>query len=227
LHCAPVGCQQTKVGSKREMHMHSVECNVTNLKHFFFLRRSLSSFVMERDDAGANQVCNPPMVHSLSWSPSGRLLAAGLGDGTCGILQVENRRLTLVGRLREGHDSSVATVLFPDWSTGTSNHVLAQDRLLATAGTDGAILCWDLGNKVAGDGAVDPSALFGESVVPLENAIDEVSLNDTSERILFGIPHEQKPNWMVCSNNTDSVFSATFFVADTTNDITAYAIPMR
>jgi WD40 repeat protein len=183
---------------------------------------------MERDDAGANQVCNPPMVHSLSWSPSGRLLAAGLGDGTCGILQIDNRKLTQVARLREGHDSSVVSVLFPNWSCdGASNHVLAQDRLLATAGTDGAILCWDLGSHVAGDGAVDPASLFGDSVVPLESSIEQVSLDDYASRILFGIPHEAKPNWMVCSGNSDAALPATFFVADTTNDITAYAIPMR
>lgn len=185
---------------------------------------------MERDDKGANQVCNPPMIHSLAWSPSGRLLAAGLGDATCGILRVDGRKLSQVVRLREGHESSVATVLFPNWS-GASNthHVLAQDRLLASAGTDGAILCWDLGKSVAGDGAVDPSSLFGESVVPLEDAMEQASLEDdsSSARILFGIPHEEKPNWMVCSGNTDQVLPATFFVADTSNDITAYTIPMR
>ena len=185
---------------------------------------------MERDDVGANQVCNPPMVHSLAWSPSGRLLAAGLGDGTIGILRMMNgRNLTLAARLRQGHDSSVATVLFPNWSTAGNNHVLAQDRLLATAGsTDGAILCFDLGKSVAGDGAVDPASLFGKRVVPLESSMNQVSLSeDASPSILFGIPHEKKVNWMVCSGNNDSILAATFFVADTSNDITAYAIPMR
>jgi len=194
-------------------------------------RRPLSTCIMERDDTGANQVCNPPMVHSLSWSPSGRLLAAGLGDGTCGIMQVDNRKLTQVARLREGHESSLVSVLFPNWrSTGeASNHVLAQDRLLATAGTDGSILCWDLGRTVAGDGAICPEGLFGESVVPLESSMQEVTLDGDSAapRILFGIPHEQKPNWMVTSGSSDPVLPATFFVADTTNEITAYAIPMR
>jgi WD40 repeat protein len=183
---------------------------------------------MERDDVGANQVCNPPMVHSLGWSPSGRLLAAGLGDGTIGILRIDGRKMTLAARLREGHDSSVATVLFPNWSTAGNNHVLAQDRLLATAGTDGSLLCFDLGRSVAGDGAVDPTSLFGKSVVPLESSINQVSLSeDASPNMLFGIPHEKKVNWMVCSGNDDSVLPATFFVADTSNDITAYAIPMR
>lgn len=168
------------------------------------------------------------MVHSLAWSPSGRLLAAGLGDGTCSILQVDSRNLSQVARLRDGHDASVATVVFPNWNTGTSNHVLAHDRLLVSAGTDGAILLWDLGRTVAGDGATDPKTMFRESMVPLESAMDQVSLKeDASPRIIFGIPHEEKPNWMVCSGNADPVLPSTFFVADTTNDITAYIIPVR
>jgi WD40 repeat protein len=182
---------------------------------------------MERDDVGVNQVCNPPMVHSLAWSPSGRLLAAGLGDGSIGVLQVDGRRLTLVTRIPEEHDSSVASVLFPNWSTADNNHILAQDRLLATAGTDGSILCFDLGSRVAGDGAVDPASLFAESLISGETSMERVSLDGAPPQVLFAIPHKKKANWMVCSGNTCSVFPATFFVADTSNDITAYAIPMR
>jgi WD40 repeat protein len=183
---------------------------------------------MERDDGGTSQVCNPPMVHSLAWSPSGRLLAAGLGDGTCSILQVDHRNIAQVARLRDGHDASLATVVFPNWKSDGSNHVLAQDRLLVSAGTDGAILLWDLGTAVAGDGAVDPKIMFRESAVSLESAMDQASLNEhASPRIIFGIPHEEKPNWMVCSSNTNLTLPSTFFVADTTNDITAYIIPVR
>lgn len=182
---------------------------------------------MERDDTGANQICNPPMVHSLAWSPSGRVLAAGLGDGSCSILQVDNRKLKQVTRLREGHESSIASVMFPNWSTSGSKHVLAQDRLLATAETNGAILCWDLGKTIAGDGAVDPSSLFGESVIPLKDAVEKMSIDESLPTILFGIPHEAKPNWMVCSGNTDPVLPAAFFVADTSNEITVFSMPMR
>lgn len=40
-------------------------------------RRPLASLSIQRDEEeGANQVCNPPVVHSLSWSPSGRLLVS-------------------------------------------------------------------------------------------------------------------------------------------------------
>lgn len=196
---------------------------------FSKFRLPQSVCLIEREDTDANQVCNPPMVHSLAWSPSGRLLAAGLGDGTCCILQVDRRNLIQVARLRNGHDASVAAVVFPNWKTSSSNHVLANDRLLVSAGTDGAILLWDLCRSVAGDGAVDPKPMFRESMAPLETAmLDQVSLNEeTLPRIIFGIPHEEKANWLVCSGNADPVLPSTFFVADTSNDITAYIIPVR
>ena len=120
-----------------------------------------------------NQICNPPMVHSLSWSPSGKVLAAGLGDGSVAVLKVEhNRKLTLVSRADEfntgnkGHSHAVACVCFvnPDVAralllntsissdndnAGSDDVSLAcscaLDRLLITAGGDGMICIWDLG----------------------------------------------------------------------------------
>lgn len=198
--------------------------------------------------ASTNQVCNPPMVHSLSWSPSGRVLAVGLGDGTCRVLRVEGRSSVEVARLDSGLSAPIASVLFPEWSTSTTacgRHVAAQDRLLTSVGNHGAILGWDLGSVVTGDGAHDPSLMIEERVLQtanwgkqdpmdLSNALLGLSMQvDEDDHlyrppyILFRIQHGHKPNWMTSSRGYDSAFPSTLFVADTSNDITAYTIPLR
>jgi hypothetical protein len=53
------------------------------------------------------QLLNPPFVHSVHYSPDGRLLAAGLGDGTVSVQGVPS------GCLRArlcGHSAAVAQV---------------------------------------------------------------------------------------------------------------------
>ncbi|KAL3805970.1 hypothetical protein ACHAW5_002506 [Stephanodiscus triporus] len=65
------------------------------------------------------RLCNPPYVHSLSWSPSGRLLAAGVGDGSVTVYRAEGHRLVGVGRFGDevgGHASAVAAVRFADFA---------------------------------------------------------------------------------------------------------------
>jgi WD40 repeat protein len=204
--------------------------------HFisFYSRRPLSSYTISTPAGGETskpQVCNPPMVHSLSWSPSGRLLAAGLGDGNVPIFSIENRNLVQTGFLSEGHDSSVASIVFFD----------KHERILFSGGSDGAILCWDLGANVVGDNNNDDDDstsssvnLFPESFLRAQssssnnNNQEEDLVRRTQEllsldqpKILFGIPHGPKVNWMTTSG------PSTLFVADTSNDITAYTIPLR
>jgi len=86
----------------------------------------------------------------LAWSNDGKSLAAGLGNGTVGVFEINNRALVqsqlLVGH-EEGddgtmyyaHESSVASVVFPSFSASTN------DRILCSAGSDGSIVFWDLG----------------------------------------------------------------------------------
>ena len=82
-------------------------------------RRPTSTIhIKPAESENTTQLCNPPYVHSLSWSPSGKLLAAGVGDGSCAILRAEGRRLVEVGRLGSdegGHRSAVAAVCFPGY----------------------------------------------------------------------------------------------------------------
>jgi len=174
------------------------------------------SLLIPRDDQGA-QVCNPPMVHSVSWSPSGRLIVAGLGDGT---LQVTDKALAPLYRLRDGHDAGVASVCFCEFAVG--GKVDVNDRIIASGGSDGNVFLWDLGMQLAGKSAVNPLAASGS----LEDELSNLSLQSTP-RLLFGIPHHKKVNWITSSRGRDPAFPSTLFVADITNDITAYTLPLR
>jgi len=194
---------------------------------------------------GVNQVCNPPIVHSLSWSPSGRLLAAGLGDGSSILFKVEGRKLTEVGRLKGGHDAAVASVLFPKFGgvSHLSSHTTAEDRLLVTAGNDGAILLWDLGTGIMdGGGAVNPASMFvgcnsdndeevnahgakNDNEIMQKDLAKLSLLSDKESKVIFGIPHGNKPNWVVSSPATEPTMPSSLFVADTSNDITGYILP--
>ena len=190
------------------------------------------------------QVCNPPMIYSLDFSPSGQLLAAGLGNGDVSLLRISGSssasssrsKLVQAGWLTPGHDASVASVVFPSFCHDN-------ERVLLTAGNDGAILCWDLGSSEAfwGSSAVpnNPRELFAEAlVVAPDDETNNTNLTDQMEglslveqeetpKILFGIPHGTKPNWMVTSGKGGDSAAGTLFVADTSNDITAYSIPLR
>eukprot|EP00980_Cylindrotheca_fusiformis_P017906 scaffold5682_cov140-Cylindrotheca_fusiformis.AAC.17 len=195
----------------------------------YYPRRPISSFAIStpETEAGKPQVCNPPMVYSLDWSPSGNLLAAGLGDGSVNIFAIENRTLVQTGLLPDGHDSSVASVLFPSFCNDTT------ERVLFTGGSDGAVLCWDLGASVCekSKDSKDPQDLFPSGLLQQQGASRKSSSKDLVQQtedlslekpeILFGIGNGGKINWMETSKRP-----STLFVADTTNDITAYTIPM-
>jgi len=123
----------------------------------------LASYLVPTDvsSSGINQICNPPMVHSISWSTSGKFLATALGDGSCLIFRVvENNKNTTYNninkkqqsillpqtRLTGAHSSATASVHFPHIiHNGTQNLPYGEDRLLLTAGNDGNILFWDIG----------------------------------------------------------------------------------
>ena len=176
-------------------------------------------------ETGKAQVCNPPMVYSLSWSQSGNLLAAGLGDGCVSLMGIQNRNLVQVGHMPYAHDASVASVHFPSFCKDKT------ERVLFSGGSDGIVLCWDLGSNIVEHEATSPKSLFspdllkgsrpqnGGTAGQLAQQTQDLSLVDNPE-ILFGIKGE-KINWMESAKDPD-----TLFVADTSNDITAYTIPM-
>lgn len=200
-------------------------------------KRALSSRRITIDQ-GSAQMCNPPMVHSLAWSPSGRLLASGLGDGTSSIWLVENRSLVEVARLQDPNgDTPVAAVIFPSFlpTPTKQQHATSQDRLLALIRNDGVINMWDLGFSVAGDKAINPSPpllpLLDENLESsddskIKESLEELALAVEQPKLLFKVPHHEKPNWMASSCSSERHFPSSIFVADTTSDITAYSIPL-
>jgi len=198
-------------------------------------KRPLSTVKITTDNVGAGQVCNPPMVFDVTWSPSGRLLVAGLGDGTASVLSVRGRNLYETFRIKGGHSSSIASVIFPRFGCDSSSHVAANDRLLISAGSDCNLMLWDLGSEVAGKHAVDPSTWLEGCSSPKSNNDDATvegkmadlglkELTVDSPRKLFGIPHEKKMNHLTSSGSNDILLPSTLFVADTTKDITAYIL---
>ena len=226
----------------------------------------------QTEHQNSTQLCNPPFFHALSWSPSGRLLVAGLGDGSCVIFRIEGRRLVEAGRLGwdyGGHSSAVAAVFFPCFglchNTSYASHKAllngsADDRLIISTGNDGKILFWDLGldivgretecgdpslylsrqpNKDAANKLGEDNARYigskgdsvGFSLKTSNNTHQNVYEDDipidllpSSPKVLFQIPHKKKTNW-ICSKAVDSMSPCSFFVADTTPEISVYTFP--
>jgi len=174
--------------------------------------QAISSLQIAREDFGANQICNPPMVHSLSWSPSGKFLAAGLGDGSCAVLQVTDTQITELKRLQGTSEGGLASVLFPGFG---ANEQQSDDRLLISAANAGTLDFWDLGSKLVGNNSIDPASLF-----PTKSNIEEETM-DFHPMIIFTICHHSKTNWLESCNEKYSNSSA-LCVADTTPSITVY-----
>lgn len=206
--------------------------------------RPLSTLFIPSSDTGANQLCNPPMVNHLSWSPSGRLLAASLGDGSVGLLQAENRSLVMIDRLHEAHNGAVASAIFPQWLGNPSDPgaITADDRLLCSVGNDGALVLWDLGASICGDKAESPRERFFPPTVDL--TLEQLSIRESTPptaaakapqatstvqgadhpQALFAWTHGWKPNWMESSRNQDPLFPNSIFVADVSKDISIYSV---
>jgi WD40 repeat protein len=198
------------------------------------------------------KLCNPPYVHSLSWSISGKYLAAGVGDGSIAILRAEGHRLVKVARFRnsgnnsssneekEGHTSAVAAVHYPSFErivessrddgdehmsklnikNGDAISIDEEERLLISAGNDGNVIFWDIGPSK--DKA--NMSLSSPSNKTMSSGAERRSL--VIPRILFRISHGHKPNWITSSRSMDAALPNSIFVADTTNNISVYTLPM-
>ncbi|VEU35515.1 unnamed protein product [Pseudo-nitzschia multistriata] len=222
-------------------------------------KKPISTFFINKnaneEERSKPQVCNPPFIYSLAWSNDGTSLAAGLGDGTIGIFEINNRKLVqsqlLVGNectdgtMHYAHGSSVASVVYPSFSVPTN------DRIMCSAGSDGSIVFWDSGktngelwdedtetsscnnNKDGSEDAVEhllPPKLLEELRREGSGTYHGSATTASHKpRILFDISHDQKINWITRaapSNGVATECNDTIFVADTSPEITSYTIPL-
>ena len=176
-------------------------------------------------EENVNQVCNPPMVHHLDWSISGKLVAAGLGDGSITILKVEGKRMIELDRLfRDGHNVAVACVCWPRYVFDAKNDV-ANDRLLISGGSDGFILLWDIGIN-SSPLAKPPNEFLdvssSTSINESRNYFDSLD----QPKIIYRINHGKKLNWMTSRTLTETS-ALEIIVADVSNNIAIYTVPRK
>jgi WD40 repeat protein len=82
------------------------------------------------------QFLNPPLVHSVSFSHSGNVVAAALGDGSIGLFCIQGKQcLQHMCDLKAHAMSASQVVALP---------LLEQGNLFASGGNDGKILTWDV-----------------------------------------------------------------------------------
>lgn len=79
------------------------------------------------ESTGGNQIFNPPLVHSLAFTPDGQYIAAGLGDSSIGI--IDFKRKTICNRF-SWHRAAVCSVQF------------LSDQNLISIGNDNQIALW-------------------------------------------------------------------------------------
>jgi WD40 repeat protein len=168
---------------------------------------------------------NPPMIHHLQVSPiSGEMVAAACGDGTARLLRLEQGRWTLLATLEpEVHLPLAALAFAPGWHTTSGKK--STDRLVWTAGNDGCIIAWDVGTSAAGESAIPPTSYLSNVLAPtaaVPTSEDTSWMEQLLPRQLGVIPHGSKPNALLTTAHP-----ATVWVADTTNDITGYRIPLQ
>eukprot|EP00040_Diaphanoeca_grandis_P024017 m.131448 g.131448 ORF g.131448 m.131448 type:complete len:326 (-) comp29548_c0_seq1:140-1117(-) len=121
----------------------------------------------------STQLCNPPLVNSVSFSATGNTVAAGLGDCSVALYGIGKKgRMWQRARLvTNGHTAGIGQVHFPSFDN--------QNTLLS-GGNDAKICLWDLTKHNESDN-------------------EEMSKIDTP---VTATTHGRKINWLTTSQNS-------------------------
>lgn len=165
------------------------------------------------EDSPASQTVNPPYVHSVAFSPSGRLFAAGVGDGSITIHETATQRC--VERLWP-HTRPVGHIEYPVFvDEGPREHVVA------SCGNDGKIIVNDCSlDEVPSAPSKSKRKGKAKKASPSDSASAATEVPSApKDRVLYCIAHGSGPNWFT----TTSAIDGSVAVADTTPIITVYS----
>jgi WD40 repeat protein len=180
------------------------ECNMGD-----GMRAAVTSGGEGGESESRNQVCNPPFVNSVAWDSTGKVLAAGCGDGAISLFSIEGggrkskQKSKSLNEWRRiiAHGSAVAFVHFDD------------DDVLISAGND---------LKIAVHGKI--------------NKEDDDENNEEAKIAakIAGIDHGEKMNCLLSVNDSSfeeggeisSGRKKSLAVGDVTNDITLYEMEL-
>ncbi|RHY24954.1 hypothetical protein DYB32_008599 [Aphanomyces invadans] len=129
---------------------------------------------MQHADTGlgdATQIWNPPFVHDLAFSTSGRTVAAALGDGSIALIDFASKSVRT--KLRSGHNAPVGVVRFFDYNSA---------EFLVSAGNDSKVCIWPFQDSAP---APDPCAAIHLHHKPNDVAMsgDAVYVADVSPAV--------------------------------------------
>ncbi|GMF56204.1 unnamed protein product [Phytophthora fragariaefolia] len=120
-------------------------------------------------EGGAQQMFNPPLVHSLAFAPNGKSFAAGLGDASIAVVDFGSKQI--VRRLKH-HGAMVSQVHFPMFRP--------QDTLLSTA-NDAKVCVWDYQAALSLD--APDAGNDDDPTVPNPFIVSEFGLKDSPNSI--------------------------------------------
>jgi WD40 repeat protein len=173
-----------------------------------------------------SQLCNPPMIHSLTRMPSFPCFVAGCGDGS---LAIGNTQGVWLSRVDLAHGAAVAACCpfaTKEWGC------------LASTGNDGRIVLWDMQSLLWSSKTTNgndrtqstscrewlfgndrtSSSMHDKNLLQLNDAMESWSLQQEPQTLLAW-DHGKKPNDMVHDASETALV-----LADTSPIITMYTI---
>ena len=174
---------------------------------------SLSTQDLDFEDASSvpsSYTLNPPMVHSVQYSPTGEL-ACGLENATVNLLEFPKRNEIRVKKTLRGHTQGVSQVCF-------------HGNDLLSAGNDGKIILWNTSSDVTDEkeNLEEGPQMKGESSTGAasNHVISERETGKGSD-IRHVLDHGDKINWMCPVQWKDENL---LYIADQSDVVSVYKL---